>query len=165
MIFFSLTRDLIESFTITLLFSFLIFDVLFGLHEKTSLRRLFIDEGLILILKFLVFTLIVLLSYKYLRVVLDHELDRFILWIDPSMSVIGIYLFLYSISGVGNYVQLNLLISYLIKKPSTQFTVVWTMMAFLYIGLTALHLQYDHFNKMKSKIIHYQKVLEKQAVS
>lgn len=161
MIFFSLTRDLIESFTITLLFSFLIFDVLFALHEKTSLRRLFVEEGLVLTLKFLVFTLIILLSYKYLRVMLDHELDSFILWIDPNLSVIGIYLFLYSVSGVGNYVQLNLLISYLIKKQSTQLSIVWTMMALLYIGLTALHLHYDHFNKMKIKIEKYQSTLMK----
>jgi len=161
MIFFSLTGDLIESFTITLLFSFLIFDVLFALHEKTSLRRLFVDEGLVLLLKFLLFTLMVLLSYKYLRIILNHELDSFILWMDPNMGVIAVYLFLYSISGVGNYVQLNLLISYLIKKQSTQFTVVWTMMAFLYIGLTALHLHYDHFNKMKNKITFHQKALKK----
>jgi len=154
--FFSLTTDLIESFTITLLFSFLIFDVLFGLHEKTSLGRLFVDKGLFLVFKFLLFTLIVLLSYKYLRPVLEDEMKTFILWIDPSLGVIAIYLFLYSISGVGNYVQLNLLISYMFKNSATQAVVVWSMMAFLYMGLTAIHLKYDHFNKMKVKIEKYQ---------
>jgi len=156
MTFFSLTTDLIESFTITLLFSFLIFDILFGLHDKTSLRRLLIDNGLFLVFKFLVFTLIVLLSYKYLRVILMDEVNVFLLWIDPNFGVIGIYLFLYAISGVGNYVQLNLLISYMFKNSATQSVVVWSMMAFLYIGLTAIHLKYDHFNKMKVKIEKYQ---------
>lgn len=156
MIFFSLTTDLIESFTITLLFSFLIFDVLFALEGKTNLRRLFIDNGLFLVLKFLLLTLIVILSYKYARPLLEEEVQYFVLWVDPTFSVVGIYLFLYAISGVGNYVQLNLLISYMFKKSSTQFAVVWTMMALLYIGLTAIHLKYDHFNKMKVKIEKYQ---------
>jgi len=160
MIFFSLTTDIIESFTITLLFSFLIFDVLFALHAKVSLRRLFLDEGLFLVFKFLLFTLIVLLSYKYLRLFLNDELKTFILWADPNLSVILIYLFFYTISGLGNYVQLNLLISYFIKRPRTQTTVVWTLMFFLYMGLTVLHLKYDHFNEMKNKIVHYQNSLK-----
>jgi len=154
--FFSVTTDLIESFTITLLFSFLIFDVLFALQKKANLRRLFIENGLFLVFKFLVFSLVILLSYKYARPFLEVEIQHFVLWLDPSLGVVAIYLFLYSISGVGNYVQLNLLISYLFKKPSTQFTVVWTMMALLYMGLTAIHLKYDHFNKMKVKIEKYQ---------
>jgi len=156
MIFFSLTTDLIESFTITLLFSFLIFDILFALEEKTNLRRLILDRGLFLIFKFLSFALLVILSYKYLRPLLDEEVRNFILWVDPNMSVLVIYLFLYGVSGVGNYVQLNLFISYLFKKSSTQFMMVWTMMALLYIGLTAIHLKYDHFKQMKTKIQNYQ---------
>ena len=161
MIFFSLTTDLIEAFIITLLFSFLIFDVLFALHDKMSLPRLIVDRGLILAFKFLLFTLVSILSYKYLGSILKHELDIFILWMDPAVSVIVVYLFLYSISGVGNYVQLNLLISYLVKKPGRQSVIVWTMMAVLYLGLTAIHLQYDHFNKMKIKIEKYQSSLSK----
>ena len=156
MTFFSLTTDLIESFTITLLFSFLIFDVLFALQNKTTLRRLFIDNGLVLVFKFLVFSLIVLLSYTYAKPILQEEMKHFILWLDPSLGVVAIYLFLYAISGVGNYVQLNLLISYVFKKASTQFVVVWTMMALLYVGLTLIHLKYEHFNKMKVKIEKYQ---------
>lgn len=158
--FFSLTTDLIESFTITLLFSFLIFDILFALQNKSNLRRLFIENGLFLVFKFLIFTLIVLLSYTYARPLLEEELRHFVLWTDPSLGVMAIYLFLYAISGVGNYVQLNLLISYIFKKPNTQFTVVWTMMALLYMGLTAIHLKYDHFNKMKVKIEKYQATLK-----
>jgi len=161
MIFFSLTTDIIESFTITLLFSFLIFDVLFALHDKSSLRRLFLEEGLFLVFKFLLFTLIILLSYKYLRIFLDDELKTFILWVDPNLSVLCIYLFFYSISGLGNYVQLNLLISYFIKKSSTQSIAVWTLMVFLYMGLTALHLKFDHFNEMKNEIVLYQNSLKK----
>ncbi|PHR55348.1 MAG: hypothetical protein COA44_10735 [Arcobacter sp.] len=158
--FFSVTTDLIESFTITLLFSFLIFDILFALRNKSNLRRLLIENALFLVFKFLVFSLIVLLSYKYARPILQEEVQHFILWIDPSLGVISVYLFLYAISGVGNYVQLNLLISYIFKKPRTQFAVVWTMMALLYMGLTAIHLKYDHFNKMKVKIEKYQRGLK-----
>ena len=157
MIFFALTSDLIEAFVITLLFSFLIFDVVFALHTKVNLQKLFIDRGLLLGFKFLFFTLVSLLSFKYLGKILEHELDVFILWLDPKVSVIAIYLFLYLISGFGNYVQLNLLVSYLVKKPSRQFGIVWTMMAFLYLGLTAIHLEYDHFNKMKKRIESYQR--------
>jgi len=156
MTFFSLTTDLIESFTITLLFSFLIFDVLFALQDKTNLRRLLRDNGLFLVFKFLLLTLLIIVSYKYARPLLEEEMHHFVLWVDPSFSVVGIYLFLYAISGVGNYVQLNLLISYVFKKHSTQFIMVWTMMALLYMGLTAIHLRYEHFNKMKVKIEQYQ---------
>ncbi len=156
MIFFSVTTDLIESFIITLLFSFLIFDVLFSLHDKLSLFRLLVDKGLILVFKFLLFASVSLLSYKYLGTLLNHELDSLILWLDPNVSVVLVYLFLYSISAVGNYVQLNLLISYLVKKPSKQAVIVWTMMAVLYLGLSAIHLQFDHFKKMKKKIERYQ---------
>jgi len=156
MTFFSLTRDPIEAFIIMLLFSFLIFDVLFALHTKINLRRLLWERGLFLLFKFLLFALISLLSYKYLGHVIKHELDRLILWVDPSISVIVIYLFLYAISGVGNYVQLNLLISYLVKKPGKQFVIVWTMMGVLYLGLTAIHLKYKHFNQMKETIENYQ---------
>lgn len=161
MIFFSLTTDLIEAFIITLLFSFLIFDVLFALHDKMALPRLIAERGLLLAFKFLFLTLISLLSYKYLGSILNHELDSFVLWMDPAASVVVIYLFLYSISGVGNYVQLNLLISYLVKKPGRQSVIVWTMMGVLYLGLTAIHLEYNHFNKMKTKIQMYQSSLRK----
>ncbi len=159
MIFFSLTTDLIESFIITLLFSFLIFDVLFALHDKVNLKRLFQDRALILAFKLLLFTLVSLLSYKYLGEMAKHELDKLVLWVDPTISVIAIYLFLYMISGVGNYVQLNLLISYLVKTPKKQFAIVWTMMGMLYLGLTFMHLEFNHFNKMKEKILVYQKGL------
>ncbi len=159
MIFFSLTTDLIESFIITLLFSFLIFDVLFALHDKVNLKRLFQDRALILGFKLLLFTLVSLLSYKYLGEMAKHELDKLVLWVDPTISVIAIYLFLYMISGVGNYVQLNLLISYLVKTPKKQFAIVWTMMGMLYLGLTFMHLEFNHFNKMKEKILVYQKGL------
>jgi len=160
MIFFSLTTDTIESFIITLLFSFLIFDVLFALQAKSSLKRLFLDNGFFLLFKFLVFTLIVLLSYKYLRLYVDDELRMLILWLDPNLSVVGIYLFFYTISGLGNYVQLNLLISYFIRKQATQLMLVWTLMIALYLGLTIIHLKYDHFNKMKHKILLYQSNLK-----
>ncbi|MDF1882210.1 hypothetical protein JHD50_13020 [Sulfurimonas sp. MAG313] len=156
MTFFSVTTDLVESLTITLLFSFLIFDVLFSLHGKTNLRRLFVEHGLFLVFKFSLMSLVVLLSFKYARPILDEVIIDFVLWVNPSLSVVAVYLFLYAISGVGNYVQLNLLISYIFKKPGTQFIVVWTMMAVLYMGLTAIHLRYDHFNKMKKKIEKYQ---------
>lgn len=156
MIFFSVTSDLIESFIITMLFSLLIFDVLFGLHEKMNLRGLIRTKGLFLSFKFLLFILISLLSYRYLKPALEKELDRFILWMDPSVSVVVIYLFLYAVSGVGNYVQLNLLISYLVKTTSRQFAIVWTLMALLYMALTAIHLEYDHFNRMKQAISTYQ---------
>jgi len=156
MTFFSLTTDLVESFTITLLFSFLIFDVLFGLHERSSLRRLIVEDGIFLIFKFLLFTLVVLLTYKYLRPIVEDEVKAFVLWLDSSLGVLVIYLFLYAISAVGNYVQLNLLISYIFKKAGTQAFVVWSMLAFLYIGLTAIHLKYDHFNKMKLSIEKFQ---------
>lgn len=159
MIFFSLTTDLIESFIITLLFSFLIFDILFALHEKVNLKRLFEDRALILGFKLLLFTLVSLLSYKYLGEMAKDELDKLILWVDPTISVIVVYLFLYMISGVGNYVQLNLLISYLVKTPKKQFAIVWTMMGVLYLGLTFMHLEFDHFNQMKEKILVYQKGL------
>ncbi len=159
MIFFSLTTDLIESFIITLLFSFLIFDILFALHEKVNLKRLFEDRVLILAFKLLLFTLVSLLSYKYLGEMAKYELDKLILWVDPAISVIVVYLFLYMISGVGNYVQLNLLISYLVKTPKKQFAIVWTMMGMLYLGLTFMHLEFDHFNQMKEKILVYQKGL------
>lgn len=161
MIFFSLTTDLIEAFIITLLFSFLIFDVLFSLHDKMNLTRLVVNKGLFLVFKFLFLTLVSLLSYKYLGALLKHELGLFILWMDPAASVVVVYLFLYSVSAVGNYVQLNLLISYLVKKPSRQSVIVWTMMAGLYLGLTAIHLQYDHFKKMKTKIERYQTSLRR----
>ena len=131
-------------------------NILFALKDKTNLGRLLIDKGVFLVFKFLVFTLIVLLSYKYAKPLLEDEVRHFVLWVDPSLSVIFIYLFLYSISGLGNYVQLNLLISYIFKKQSIQFGVVWTMMALLYISLTAIHLKYEHFNKMKVKIEKYQ---------
>ncbi len=159
MIFFSLTTDLIESLIITLLFSFLIFDVLFALHEKVNLGRLFKDRGLFLLFKLLIFVLVSLLSYRYLGEFAKSELDRLILWVDPSISVIVVYLFLYMISGVGNYVQLNLLISYLVKTPKRQFAIVWSMMALLYVGLTFMHLEFNHFNQMKQKIQNYQKGL------
>jgi len=159
MIFFSLTSNLIEAFIITLLFSFLIFDVVFALHTKVNLKKLFLDRGLLLAFKFLLFTLVSLLSFKYLSEVLEHELDVFILWLDPGVSVIAIYLFLYTLSGFGNYVQLNLLVSYIVKTPSKQFGIVWTMMVLLYLGLTAIHLKYDHFNKTKKKIERYQHTL------
>ncbi len=155
MTFFSLTTDLIESLIITLLFSFLIFDILFALHEKVNLRRLFKDRALLLFFKLLVFVLVSLLSYKYLGELAKSELDKLILWVDPSISVVVVYLFLYMISGVGNYVQLNLLISYLVKTPKRQFAIVWTMMGVLYLGLTVMHLEFDHFNQMKVKIEHY----------
>jgi len=157
--FFSLTTDLIESLIITLLFSFLIFDILFALHEKASLRKLFKDRALILFFKFLLFALVSLLSYKYLGELAKSELDKLILWVDPSISVIVVYLFLYMISGVGNYVQLNLLISYLVKTPKKQFAIVWTMMGVLYLGLTFMHIEFKHFNQMKEKIQVYQKGL------
>jgi hypothetical protein len=159
MIFFSLTTDLIESFIITLLFSFLIFDILFALHDKVNLKRLFEDRALILGFKLLLFTLVSLLSYKYLGEMAKYELDKLILWVDPTISVIVVYLFLYMISGVGNYVQLNLLISYLVKTQKKQFAIVWTMMGILYLGLTFMHLEFDHFNQMKEKILVYQKSL------
>ncbi len=159
MLFFSLTSDLMEAFIITLLFSFLIFDVLFGLRAKANLRTLFFDRGLVLAFKFLLFSLVSLLSYKYLREMLNHEVERFVLWIDPTASVIFIFLFFYMISGVGNYVQLNLLISYLVKKPARQFAIVWSMMAVLYLGLTFMHLKFDHFGSMKERIVKYQRTL------
>jgi len=159
MIFFSLTGDLVESFIITLLFSFLIFDILFALHEKANLKRLFKDRALFLVFKLLLFVLVSLLSYKYLGELAKSELDKLILWVDPTVSVIAVYLFLYVISGVGNYVQLNLLISYLVKTPKKQFTIVWTMMGLLYLGLTFMHLEFDHFNAMKQTIQTYQKRL------
>ncbi len=159
MVFFSLTSDLLESFIITLLFSFLIFDLLFALRNKPNLQRLFADRGVFLIFKFLLLALISLLSYKYLGEIIKERLDTLIIWLDPGISVIAVYLFLYMISAVGNYVQLNLLISYLVKKPSRQFAIVWTMMGFLYLGLTVIHLEYDHFNKMKAKIQRYQSEL------
>lgn len=161
MIFFSLTSDLLESFIITLLFSFLIFDLLFALHSKLSLQKLFADRGVLLIFKFMLLTLVVLLSYKYLGEIIKEQLDTLVIWLDPGISVIIVYLFLYTISGVGNYVQLNLLISYMVKKPQKQFVIVWTMMGCLYLGLTAIHLEYDHFNKMKAKIQIYQSGLKK----
>ena len=161
MIFFSVTTDPIESLIITLLFSFLIFDILFALHEKVSLRRLFRDKGVMLVFKLLLFVLVSLLSFKYLGEISRNELERFVLWVDPKISVVVIYLFLYMISGVGNYVQLNLLISYLVKTPKRQFTIVWTMMGVLYLGLTLMHVKFDHFNQMKEKIIIYQKELKK----
>lgn len=151
-IFLSLTSDLIEAFIITLLFSFLIFDVLFALHSKANLQRLFADRGIFLLFKLLSFVLISLLSYKYLQSVLKDQFETLVMWADPMMSSLLIYLFLYMISAVGNYVQLNLLISYLVKKPARQSVIVWTMMGVLYLGLTAIHLKYDHFNKMKTKI-------------
>ncbi|MBE0497969.1 MAG: hypothetical protein IBX43_01860 [Campylobacterales bacterium] len=159
MLFFSLTSDLMEAFIITLLFSFLIFDVLFGLHTKVNLHKLFFDQGVVLAFKFLLFSLVSLLSYKYLREMLNHEVERFVLWIDPTASVIFIFLFLYIISGVGNYVQLNLLISYLVKKPARQFAIVWSMMAVLYLGLTLMHLKFEHFSTMKKTIESYQNSL------
>ncbi len=157
MIFFSLTTDLVESLIITLLFSFLLFDILFALHEKVNLKRLFEDRALILAFKLLLFVLVSLLSYKYLGEMAKHELDKLILWVDPTISVTLVYLFLYMISGVGNYVQLNLLISYLVKTPKKQFSIVWTMMGILYLGLTFMHLEFKHFDQMKEKIIIYQK--------
>jgi hypothetical protein len=157
MIFYSLTADLIEAFIITLLFSFLIFDVIFSLHNRPSLRRLFIDRGLFLVFKFLLLILVYILSYRYLGDLLQGELDRFILWLDPNISVVAIYLFLYGVSGVGNYVQLNLLVSYFVTSSAKQFAIVWSMMAILYLALTALHLQYDHFTQMKNRIFLYQK--------
>jgi hypothetical protein len=156
MIFFSLTSNLIEAFIITLLFSFFIFDVIFGLHLKSNLKSLFIDRGLFLAFKFLLLFLVSLLAYKYVGVFLKQEINGFILWLNPNVSVIVIYVFLYLISGVGNYVQLNLLISYLVKKPAKQALIVWTLMAVLYAGLTAIHLEFDHFNEMKYKIVKYQ---------
>ncbi len=162
MVFFSVTSDLIEAFIITLLFSFLIFDVLFALHEKMNLRNLFVSRGLILFFKFLMMVLTSLVSYKYLKSILERELNAFIVWIDPTAGVVVIYLFLYLISAVGNFVQLNLLISYLVKKGSQQFVIVWTLMAALYIALTLIHLEYDHFNKMKGKIEAYQAKIHKR---
>lgn len=159
MLFFSLTSDLMEAFIITLLFSFLIFDVLFGLHTKANLHKLFFDQGVVLAFKFLLFSLVSLLSYRYLREMLNHEVERFVLWVDPTASVIFIFLFFYVISGVGNYVQLNLLISYLVKKPARQFTIVWSMMAVLYLGLTLMHLKFEHFGTMKKTIESYQNSL------
>ncbi len=156
MIFFSLTSNLIEAFIITLLFSFFIFDVIFGLHLKSSLKTLFIDKGIVLVFKFLVLFLVSLLAYKYLGFYLKQEINSLILWLNPNVSVIVIYIFLYLISGVGNYVQLNLLISYLVKTRSKQVIIVWTMMAVLYADLTAIHLEFDHFNLMKHKILKYQ---------
>jgi hypothetical protein len=161
MVFFSLTSDVLESFIITLLFSFLIFDLLFALHSKPNLQKLFADRGVFLIFKFLLLVLISLLSYKYLGKFIKDQLDALIVWLDPGISVIIVYLFLYMISAVGNYVQLNLLISYLVKKPGRQFAIVWTMMGLLYLGLTAIHLEYDHFNKMKAMIERYQLGLKK----
>lgn len=156
MIFFSLTSELVESLIITLLFSFLIFDILFALHEKANLQKLFMDNGLFLVFKFLFLLLISLLSYKYLGSMLKHELNSFILWIDPTMSVVLVYIFFYMISGVGNYVQLNLLISYMVREQSKQFTIVWSFMAILYLSLTFMHLHFDHFNQMKDRIVKYQ---------
>lgn len=162
MVFFSLTSDLMESFIITLLFSFLIFDLIFALRSRPNLQKLFADRGVFLIFKFLLLALISLLSYKYLGEFIKERLDTLIIWLDPGISVIAVYLFLYMISAVGNYVQLNLLISYLVKKSSRQFAIVWTMMGLLYVGLTAIHLEYDHFNKMKTKIEKYQSGLRKR---
>lgn len=159
MIFFSLTSDFMEAFIITLLFSFLIFDVLFALHAKANLQKLLMDRGLLLLFKFLLFALVSLLSYKYLRVMLNHEIDSFVIWADPTVSTVLIYLFLYMVSGVGNYVQLNLLVSYLVKKPHKQFAIVWSMMGVLYLGLTFMHLEFDHFNQMKERIVKYQRAL------
>ena len=156
MIFFSLTSNLVEAFIITLLFSFFIFDVIFGLHLKSSLKTLFIDKGIVLVFKFLLLFLVSLLAYKYLGFYLKQEMNSLILWLNPNVCVIVIYVFLYLISGVGNYVQLNLLISYLVKTRSKQAIIVWTMMAVLYAGLTAIHLEFDHFNTMKHKILKYQ---------
>ena len=159
MIFFSLTSDLIEAFIITLLFSFLIFDILFALHAKINLQKLFVQRGLFLLFKFLLLALVSLLSYKYLGSMLKHELDNIVLWIDPAISVVLVYIFLYVISGVGNYVQLNLLISYVVKKQGKQFAIVWSMMGVLYLGLTFMHLHFDHFNQMKERIVKYQRTL------
>lgn len=159
MVFFSLTSDLLEAFIITLLFSFLIFDILFTLHKKENLQRLFADRGLFLLFKFLLLALVSLLSYKYLGSILKHDLDSLILWINPAISVVIIYIFFYVISGVGNYVQLNLLISYMVKEQSKQFTIVWSMMALLYLGLTFMHVHFDHFNQMKDRIVKYQRGL------
>ena len=156
MIFFSLTANLVEAFIITLLFSFFIFDVIFGLHLKSNLKSLFVDNGVFLLFKFLALFLISLLAYNYVGLFLKQEINGFILWLNPNVSVIVIYLFLYLISGVGNYVQLNLLISYLVKKPGKQALIVWTMMAVLYGGLTFIHLEFEHFNEMKHKILKYQ---------
>lgn len=159
MIFFSLTSELVESLIITLLFSFLIFDILFALHEKANLQKLFMDRGLFLLFKFLFMSLLSLLSYKYLGSILKHELDTLILWMDPTISVVVVYLFLYIISGVGNYVQLNLLISYMVRKESRQFSIVWSMMAVLYLALTFVHLHFDHFKQMRANIVVYQQKL------
>jgi len=156
MIFFSLTSNLSEALVITLLFSFLIFDLIFGLHQKSSLKQLLIENGLFLLFKFTFLFLVSLITYKYLGSWMKDELNIFILWLDPKVSVIVIYLFLYLISGVGNYVQLNLLISYLVKKPSKQVMIVWILMGFLYAGLTVIHMEFNHFNEMKQKILHYQ---------
>lgn len=160
MIFFSLTSELVESLIITLLFSFLIFDILFALHEKANLQKLFMDRGLFLLFKFLFMSLLSLLSYKYLGSILKHELDTLILWMDPTISVVVVYLFLYIISGVGNYVQLNLLISYMVRKESRQFGIVWSMMAVLYLALTFVHLHFDHFKQMRANIVAYQHKLK-----
>jgi len=156
MIFFSLTANLSEALIITLLFSFLIFDVIFGLHQKSSLKQLLMEKGIFLIFKFLVLFLVSLLTYKYLGLMIKMELNLFILWLDPKISVLVIYLFLYLISGVGNYVQLNLLVSYFIKNQKKQAVIVWAMMGVLYLGLSAIHLKYKHFSKMQAKIERYQ---------
>jgi hypothetical protein len=100
-----------------------------------------------------------LVSYAYLRELLNHQLDTLVMWVDPKVGVLLVYLFLYLVSGVGNYVQLNLLVSYLIKKPARQFTIVWSMMAVLYLGLTLMHLKFDHFGMMQEKIVKYQRSL------
>lgn len=160
MIFFSITGELIEALIITLLFSFLIFDVIFALHDKVNLRKLFADRGLYLLFKFLFLFLLSLLAYQYLGPIVQSQLDTLILWVDPNISVVVIYLFLYAISGVGNYVQLNLLVSYFVRKPAKQFVIVWTMMVVLYTALSALHLKYDHFNQMKNRIFLYQKSIQ-----
>jgi hypothetical protein len=159
MLFFSLTSDLIEAFIITLLFSFLIFDLLFALHLAVNLQKLFAQRGLFLLFKFLLFVMVSLVSYAYLRELLNHQLDTLVMWVDPKVGVLLVYLFLYLVSGVGNYVQLNLLVSYLIKKPARQFTIVWSMMAVLYLGLTLMHLKFDHFGMMQEKIVKYQRSL------
>ena len=101
--------------------------------------------------------LVSLLTYKYLGSFIKDELNSFVFWLDPKVSVIVVFLFLYLVSGVGNYVQLNLLISYFVKNQKKQALIVWVLMGFLYVGLTAIHLEYDHFNKMQVKIKSYQK--------
>lgn len=156
LIFFSLTSNLVEAFIITLLFSFLIFDIIFELHLKINLKKLFIDKGLFLLFKFSLFILLSILSYKYFGLYVKDELNKVILELNPSVSVTFFYLFLYLISGVGNYVQLNLLISYLVKRQRTQVIMVWTMMGLLYLSLTFMHFYFNHFNDMKTKIQRYQ---------